>query len=290
MPASDRCSESKAGSLIWTARYYHGQCGLWEDLFRTKDGDCPDLIRSLNLPSADWREAARIGGFPVPALVLRDERSRSLWFENYVMTYLERDLRALSNISSLPDFRRIMRVASMRLGQILNESEIARQTGVPQATVHRYLNLLEISFLTFRVPAYAVDRTKRLIKSPKLYWGDVRLALHIAGLAEPTGALLENIILQDLLCWRDSRDVRPEIGYWRTTTGKEVDFVIELDGSLLPIEIKATTNPGLGDFASLRAFCAEYGTATRPGLLLHGGSAVEWLAPNVLAAPWWMVC
>jgi len=84
--------------------------------------------------------------------------------------------------------------------------------------------------------------------------------------------------------------MRPEIGYWRTTTGKEVDFVIELDGSLLPIEIKATTNPGLGDFASLRAFCAEYGTATRPGLLLHGGSAVEWLAPNVLAAPWWMVC
>jgi len=136
----------------------------------------------------------------VPALVLRDERSRSLWFENYVMTYLERDLRALSNISSLPDFRRIMRVASMRLGQILNESEIALQTGVPQATVHRYLNLLEISFLTFRVPAYAVDRTKRLIKSPKLYWGDVGLALHIAGLAEPTGALLENIILQDLLC------------------------------------------------------------------------------------------
>lgn len=136
----------------------------------------------------------------MPALVLRDERSRSLWFENYVMTYLERDLRALSNISSLPDFRRIMRVASMRLGQILNESEIALQTGVPQATVHRYLNLLEISFLTFRVPAYAVDRTKRLIKSPKLYWGDVGLALHIAGLAEPTGALLENIILQDLLC------------------------------------------------------------------------------------------
>jgi len=86
---------------------------------------------------------------------------------------------------------------------------------LPQPTVHRYLNLLETSFLLVRLPAYAVNRTKRLIKTPKLYWGDVGLALHLGGLPEPTGAHLENVVLHDLLCWRDARVERPEILYWR---------------------------------------------------------------------------
>ncbi len=159
-----------------------------------------------------------------------------------------------------------------------------------QPTVHRYLNLLETSYLLVRVPAYSVNRTKRLLKSPKLYWGDVGLALHLSGLTAPAGAHLENIVLHDLLCWRDARTDRPEILYWRTTTGEEVDFVIETRGRLLPIEVKATTRPRLGDTAHLRAFRAEYGKAARAGLLLHAGTLVEWLTPDVLAVPWWRVC
>lgn len=92
-------------------------------------------------------------------------------------------------------------------------------TSLPQPTVHRYMNLLETSFLLVRVPAYAVNRTKRLIKSPKLYWGDTGLALHLAGLTAPAGAHLENLVLNDLLCWRDARTERAEILYWRTATG-----------------------------------------------------------------------
>jgi len=163
-------------------------------------------------------------------------------------------------------------------------------TSLPQPTVHRYMNLLETSFLLVRVPAYAVNRTKRLIKSPKLYWGDTGLALHLAGLTAPAGAHLENLVLNDLLCWRDARTERAEILYWRTATGEEVDFVIETDGRLLPIEIKAATRPRLADAAGLRTFRAEYGKTARAGLLLHAGSTMEWLLPDVLAAPWWAVC
>lgn len=160
---------------------------------------------------------------------------------------------------------------------------------LPQPTVHRYLNLLETSYLLMRLPAYSVNRTKRLMKSPKLYWGDTGLALHLAGLAEPTGAHLENLVLHDLMVWRDARAEHAELLYWRTTTGEEVDFVIESGGQVLPIEIKASSRPRIRDAAHLRAFRAEYGKSARAGLLLHTGTTLEWLTPDVLAAPWWRV-
>jgi predicted AAA+ superfamily ATPase len=155
--------------------------------------------------------------------------------------------------------------------------------------VHRWLNLLETSYQLVRLPAYAVNRTKRLIKTPKLFWGDAGVGLHLAGLAEPNGPHLENVVLHDLLVWRDARLERAELGYWRTTIGEEVDFIIETGGRLLPIEVKAGGRPRLADAAHLRAFRAEYGTKARAGLLLHAGSTLEWLAPDVLAAPWWKV-
>lgn len=150
--------------------------------------------------------------------------------------------------------------------------------------------MLETSYLLVRLPAYAVNRTKRLIKSPKLYWNDTGLALHLAGAAEPTGAHLENLVLHDLVAWRDARLERAEIAWWRTAAGEEVDFVVEdAAGRLLPIEIKAGGRPRLGDAAALRSFRREYGEQARAGLLLHGGEEVDWLAPDVLAAPWWRV-
>lgn len=96
-------------------------------------------------------------------------------------------------------------------------------------------------------------------------------------------------MLQDLLTWRDSRPTRADVLHWRTATGEEVDFVIEADGSVLPLEVKATRRPRLRDAAHLRSFRAEYGRAARAGLLLHSGDSVEWLTPGVLAAPWWRV-
>jgi hypothetical protein len=182
-----------------------------------------------------------------------------------------------------------MRAACLRLGQLVNQTELGRDVALPQPTVHRYLNLLETSYLLVRLPAYAVNRTKRLIKSPKLYWGDTGVALHLAGSGDPGGAHLENLVLSDLIAWRDGRLERAEVTYWRTAIGEEVDFVIETEGRLLPIEVKTTSRPRLRDAAHLRTFRAEYAKAARAGLLLHTGSTLEWLAPDVLAVPWWRV-
>lgn len=266
-----------------------GRCGRWEELIGADEADWQDLFAADDTGPEDWRALARRGGFPTPALEMTTAADRSVWFEGYVRTYLERDLQTLSAVASLPDFRRLMRAACLRLGQLVNQTELGRDLAMAQPTVHRYLNLLETSYLLVRLPAYAVNRTKRLMKTPKLYWGDVGLALHLAGLDEPTGAHLENLILHDLWSWRDARSERAEILYWRTTTGEEVDLVIETGGRVLPIEIKATARPLLRDTANLRAFRHEYGKAARSGLLLHTGSKLEWLTPDVLAVPWWRV-
>jgi predicted AAA+ superfamily ATPase len=266
-----------------------GQCGRWEELLATADAQWRELLAQGKDLEEDWRALALRGGFPTPALQLTTAADRRIWFDGYVRTYLERDLQDLAAISALPDFRRLMRAACLRMGQLVNQTELGRDVSLPQPTVHRWLNLLETSYLLVRLPAYAVNRTKRLIKAPKIYWGDTGIALHLAEIDEPAGAHLENVILQDLLAWRDARIERAELGYWRTAVGEEVDLVIEAGGKLLPIEVKATSRPRLADTAHLRTFRQEYGKKSRPGLLLHTGSALEWLAPDVLAAPWWKV-
>jgi len=266
-----------------------GTCGRWQELLAAKESEWIDLLESEEPIPDDWQDLARRGGFPTPALQLQQAGDREIWFDGYVRTYLERDLQDLAAIAALPDFRRLMRAAALRLGQLVNQTELGRDVALSQPTVHRYLNLLEASYLLVRLPAYAVNRTKRLVKSPRLYWGDTGVALHLAGLAEPTGAHLENLILHDLLVWRDTRMERAELTYWRTTTGEEVDLIVETGETLLPIEIKASPRLRLQDAKHLRSFRAEYGKRCRSGLLLHTGTRTEWLTPDVLAVPWWRV-
>lgn len=266
-----------------------GTCGRWDDLLAASDRDWRDVLAADAAGTEDWQELARRGGFPEPALHLRDRAERRIWFDGYLRTYLERDLQDLASIASLPDFRRLMRVACLRLGQLVNQSEIARDIGLPQSTVHRWLNLLEASHLLVRLPAYAVNRTKRLIKSPKLYWADTGLAIHLSGTADLSGHHLENVVLADLLAWQSARAAAAEITYWRTAGGEEVDFVLEVGEALIPIEVKTTTRPRVADARHIVTFRREYGTRVRAGLLLHAGTTLDWILPDVLAAPWWAV-
>ena len=293
----EKVSESLAGRAsyltLWPLtrreRLGLGRGGCWEELLQARDDDWPELLAAQPDQPEDWPAFARRGGFPSPAVQLATERERAAWFDGYVRTYLERDLLGLSAISGLPDFRRLMRAACHRLGQLVNQTELGRDVALPQPTVRRYLNLLETSHLLVRIAPFAVNRTKRLIKSPKLYWADTGVALHLAQGAEPGGAHLENIVLHDLLAWRDARLDYADIFHWRTTLGEEVDFVVETGDGLLPIEVKATARPRLRDAAHLRTFRAEYGEQSRAGLLLHTGNTIEWITPDVLAAPWWRV-
>jgi len=292
-----RVSETLAGRAVYaslwplTRREQLGlsDAGRWSLLFATPEKDWQEFLRAGTALHEDWRVLARRGGYPTPAHELDSAEARRQWFAGYTQTYLERDLRDLSAVASLPDFRRLMRAACLRLGNLVNTTELGRDVGLAQPTVHRHLSLMEISYQLVRVPAYAVNRTKRIIKTPKLYWSDTGLALFLAGESEPRGAHLENLVLSDLVAWRGSEVEAPEILYWRTSTGEEVDFVVEWQGRLLPVEVKSTNRPRLADGKSLAVFRQEYGKQALPGLLLHDGTETTWLADGILATPWWKV-
>ena len=291
-----RVSESLAGRAtyvnLWPLtrreRLGCGTPGIWSALLTTPVADWQRMIEAESEVPADWRESVLESGYPVPALELPDQNASALWFDGYVRTYLERDLQQLSAVGDLIDFRRLMRAASHRLGGLVNQAEIARDTGIPRATVQRHLNLLETSFQTVRLPAYSVNRTKRLVKGPKLYWSDPALAAWLDGADELTGAHLENLVLVDLLVWRDGQVPAPEVLYWRTTTDREVDFVIESGARLLAIEVKAAA-PRYADTTGLRLFREEYADRFAGGLLLHGGDDIQQMGEGILAVPWWRV-
>ena len=263
--------------------------GLWTELVDAPPTAWRDVLLAEPAEAEPWVALARRGGYPVPAHELINDDDRRLWFEGYAATYLERDIPRLSAIEGITDLRRLIAAACLRVGGLLNQADLARDVHLAPSTVQRYLNLLEVSFQLVRLPSYSVNRTKRLVKSSKLYWSDTGLALHLAGEAHPRGAHLENIVLCDLLAWAGTRVEKTEILFWRTTKGAEVDFVIETGRRLLPVEVKAAARVHPGDARHLHTFLDEYSDMAQCGIVLYDGEETFWLTECVLAAPWWRV-
>ena len=199
-----RVSESLAGRAtyvkLWPLtrreRLGLGAPGIWSELFANPVPVWPDVVDSQQSIPIEWQDEVRRGGYPVPAVELSSGDTRAFWFDGYLRTYLERDLQAMAAIGNLVDFRRLMRAACLRLGTVVNQTGLGRDTRIPRATVQRYLNLLETSFQLVRLSPYAVNRTKRLVKSPKLYWSDPALALWLSGSGSPSGMHLESLVPQ----------------------------------------------------------------------------------------------
>ncbi len=263
----------------------------WNALLRASDRDEAMALLPGRVSPRPWEAHVLEGGLP-PAALAPTPRARLEWFEGYVLSYLERDLRQLSQVSSLVDFRRAMLVAAQRTGQLVNAAELGRTAAITQPTMHRYLNLLESSGILIRLPPFASNRGKRLVRTPKLYWVDAGLAAFLARAhtreelrASPlAGALLENLVLAHLLAWRETQVPRPELCTYRTASGSEVDFVIEAGERLLPIEVKASARVGLGDAKGLESFLADHARAPF-GVLLHAGNEVRPLTGRVLLVP-----
>lgn len=290
-----RVSESLAGRAAYLTLWPltaaeqdgRGRAGRWQIFFEEEPGDWLEAVSDLDVEVVEnWKALARRGGYPVPAYQMSKGSAAAAWFDGYVGTYLERDLRSLSAVESLPDFRRLMRAACLRVGNILNQADLARDVGIPPTTAQRYLDLMETSFQLIKLEAFAVNRTKRLTKRPKIYWSDTGLAMHLASETEPRGAHLENLVLSDLLAWREGRPHRPQLLYWRTTKGTEVDFVVEWQNRVLPIEVKSGDRVRAKDTRPLQVFLEEYADLAEGGLVLYDGEDIYWAAERVLAVPW----
>lgn len=288
-------SETLAGRAVYVTLWPmtrsevegHGSVGRWDTFLDHPTAEWVEALHSAPREGGErWTDLALRGGYPGPALTLISDDDRSAWFEGYLRTYLERDLQQLASIDNLVGFQRLTRAAALRVGNLMNQADLARDVGVPPTTAQRYLHLLEVSYQLLRVEAYSVNRTKRLVKSPKLYWSDTGLALHLSAEREPRGAHLENLVVNDLFAWRETRTQRPNVLFWRTSKGAEVDLVIETPRGLLPIEVKDTPSVRTEDARHLATFLGEYPDKATAAVLLYTGESTYWLTNRVMAVPW----
>lgn len=184
-----------------------------------------------------------------PEIRINSEVDRQLWLSGYIQTYLERDVRQIMNIGDLNSFNRFLRLCAARTGQILNMSELSRDVGVSVPTVKKWLSILEASFQIFLLPPHFNNFGKRIIKSPKLYFIDTGIATFLLGLHSPEpllqgpmkGPLFETMVVAEWIKAFYNRGERPELYYWRSKAGIEVDLIIDRNARLYPIEIKATS-------------------------------------------------
>jgi predicted AAA+ superfamily ATPase len=264
-----------------------GVAGLWGDLLDTPAGEWYELLEEIGGEAEEWWEVARRGGRPELALASAGGVEPRL--REQVRRCLEQDLRDLSATSRLLEVHRVMASACRRIGEVENQAELARETGISAPTVFRYLKLLEATYQAVRLEPYAVAGTKRLVRTPKLYWIDTAVALFLAGEESPGAGHLENLVLLDLLAWRDAQLAPTSVHYWRTQLGEEVDFVVEQGGRLLAVDVTPATHVTAADAGALQTFRRQYGDSVHGALLLHAGEETSWVAEGVLAAPWWRI-
>jgi uncharacterized protein len=201
------------------------------------------------MPLSHW-EDSRVswfhGGYPE---VLARPRGASLWFQSYLQTYLERDVRALTAIRDLAAFRRFISLLASRTGQILNKTDIAAPLGVSIPTVSQWLGILETTGQILLVPPFFENFGKRIIKSPKMYFFDAGLLCHLLGidslkalLRSPfSGAVFEGFVASEIVKSQLNAGKRREIYFFRDEQGLEVDFVVPTGpAKLLFLETKAT--------------------------------------------------
>lgn len=232
------------------------------------------------------------GSYPIPALY--PER-RDLWLRSYLATYIERDVRQIRNIPDLHAFNQFLGLAAARHGQIFHPADLARELGISQPTVKSWASVLEASYLAFFLPPWIRNYGKRIVKSAKFYFLDsalvtllTRLPNATAALAGPmAGALLEGWIVTEAVKAFMAHGRKPELYFWRSHDGLEVDLLIVIDGRLQPIEIKLTATPSSGHVEPLNRFIAAAGQeASQQGLLVCRTEKQQPLPNGHLAVPW----
>jgi len=219
---------------------------------------------------------------------------RKAWFQSYLMTTLQRDVRDLMNVADVTAMPRLLSVVAARAGGLLNFSDLSRTLTLPQTTLKRYFALLEATFLVQLLRPWSSNLGQRLIQTPKVYLDDAGLLAHLLGLtverlkvdATLAGGVLENYVLMELRKQSAWSDMQPELFYWRTAAGQEVDVVLEDSaGRLVGLEIKAGATLGGGDVRGLQAMASAVGKRWVRGVVLYTGTEVIPFAVNLHALP-----
>jgi predicted AAA+ superfamily ATPase len=221
------------------------------------------------------------GGFPE---ALARPRDASLWFQSYLQTYIERDVRLISQIRDLATFRRFLALVASRTGQLLNKTDLAAPLGMSIPGLGEWLNILETTGQIILVPPYFENFGKRLIKSPKIYMADSGLACHLLGLESAqqlarspfAGPIFEGFVAGEIVKQQINDGRRREIYFFRDQRGLEVDFVVPLGGRTLALlEAKATSTVYPSAAKSLVSLAATIGERGTRSVVVHAGTSTE---------------
>jgi predicted AAA+ superfamily ATPase len=223
--------------------------------------------------SLDWRSVVQTGGFPRAVAAPPAQRQRML--DDYVEIFSRRDVLEILDVESSPRLEAFVRLTAARTGQELNVTGMSNDLGTPVTTIRRWLEALQRSYLIDLIPPYSRNSGQRVIKAPKLYSVDAALAMAASRETTPTGFHLETLVASDLLVWRLS-------------SGQEVDFILEENGKLLPVEVKAADAVGASEARHVVTFRERHAHTPR-GIVLSNDPETRVLRAGVIACPWWAV-
>jgi predicted AAA+ superfamily ATPase len=267
----------------WLKTYLKSPADLMSSHFTVLDNS---LLESL------WQ-----GGFPATLELTPPDYYD--FFHSYLQTYVERDIRNLTNIRDLTQFSRFVSLQSALTGQEINNAHLGREIGISPSTAQDWLSLLINSYQLVTVPAFSGNLVKRISRKSKTYFTDTGFACHLMRinsyeglLGHPAfGALFETFCVNQILRLLKACGQAFNIYHWRTGHGSEVDLILEMDGIYYPIEFKAKTNPSKRDARGITQFRQDYAHLTiAPGLIIHGGNTFYKLETDLYAIPWNAIC
>lgn len=252
--------------------------------------------RKFQSSQVSWKEILQsilVGGYP-EAVARKSDSRRSKWFESYLISVLQKDIRELANIEGLNQIPNVLQLLSTRIGSTLNMSDIARLSGIKNTTLQRYMALLEHVFLLVKIPAWTPNMEGQFVKSPKMYMNDTGLLSHLRGEdmeslsanRSGVGALLENFVVMEIikqLSW-SNKYLKPY--HFSMHKGAEVDLVLEnRQKQLFGIEVKSAASLKEKDFKGLKRLAELTGSKFHKGIVLYSGDEVVRFGDNLYAVP-----
>ncbi len=226
-------------------------------------------------------------------MVAEPDRDINLWHTSYRQTYLERDVPTLRQMGDLGLFQNFLRLLAARSGQLLNLTDCARDLGVAVNTTKAWLSVLEATFQVFVLRPYFANVGKRLVKTPKVYFLDVGTLCYLAGLKDPEhaasgplgGVIFETAVLSEIVKTLVHRGEDPQVFFWRTAAGAEVDLLVAAGQKLIPLEVKLSGTPRPAMAAQINAFQKDLGDKAATGYVVHPGEVRLPLGEGTMALP-----
>lgn len=228
-----------------------------------------------------------------PELTQHPEKESSIWHGSYIQTYLERDLRSLKHIGDLTQFQTFLKALAARSAQLLQLSDLAKDIGVAVNTIKSWLAILEATYQIIIVRPYFANLNKRLIKTPKIYFTDIGTLCYLTGLRDVdhlmngplAGAAVETFIVSEIYKRLSNYGLEPHLYLWRTSSGSEVDLLVENQNQLIPIEIKSSSTPRPLMAESISLLQKDLKGKVGNGYVVYPGDIQLPLAPHVTALP-----